>query len=194
MRNPKENIVILTYVILIYQFITGEYQSIFVYLFSVLIELLLMVVLYVIVNKSNSVYSWAKNFNILFTAVLFLLFNYALILFAAEEFDNLKEFQTGTEQYGLLPFFVFKNQIILVVVGLIVAYFMEFRKIRKQEKIAKKVEWEVFLHIAKVWGLVGLTVAILNFVPEQYYPIGIAILPIGRIIMEFYARKNSMFK
>ncbi len=185
MKSLKGNLIILTYGILSYQFILNNGQSIFVYLAALLIELLVLVVLYTI---SNHFFQEKVNgTNVLVGAIPLLLFHFVIINLASLEFDYIpKDYYTVSKYKFLTPFVYYKMQILFVAIGVIIGYLTEFWNLKTLQLNLRVVESKVIIQALKIWGLGAFSVIIVLLIPSSFQRIGIAFLPISRIILELF--------
>ncbi len=81
--------IFLTYGTLFFFDVFGKVNSIFVYLFALEIELILLLLQFIIFNNTMAKKYKIGSQNVLIGAIPFLLFNYFIIYYATLNFDNI---------------------------------------------------------------------------------------------------------
>ncbi len=187
MSDPRKNIIILVYGVLLFHSTLGKTHAVFVYLFILLIELILLVLLYGISNFASKEKSKIDFTSVMIGAVPLALFSYCIIYLAAIKFDGVDGFNGF-----LYPVSIFKKQVLLGVIGILIGYSSDFWKRKKVSYKLKVIESKVIYQGLKLWVLGALTIVIMTLIPTKFYPFGISILPIARIVMEFSWNKINL--
>lgn len=190
----KKNIIVLTYGMVFYQFLVDSSPSIFVFLIALLFELLFLLILF----SFNSAFSKKKAFpssmNVLIASLPFFIFTFIVLFAATEEIDHIEAFGTGNFHDLLLPFKIYKTQLIFIAIGILIAYFLDLYYLR-----SFKIERPLLIGIIikqslKIWALFSLTFIIFTMIPKDYYDYVLFSLPISRILFEVFLMKDQTLK
>jgi len=182
MIKGKSAAIVLTYGYLIYEFSTKS-PSVFVFLFALLFELVLFVFIYAYTFITSANKPKIAIENVFIGSVPLLLFSYGMAYLVAEETDATRYLSTPNIGFWA-PVLLYKNQIVLVVAGMVISYLLETIEFRKNPERLDIITSKLIKHALLIWALF-IVVAMLAMLLSSGYSSSVFIaLPLSRILLE----------
>ena len=193
MLKGKSTAIVLTYGLLIYQF-AYESPSVFVFLFAMFVELVLLWLVYV-----TAYFHLNKMLKIIFGFLLlggipFFLFNYWLMYLVAMGVDMLAYCNEPITGFWA-PLIFFQSQLIVIATCILVGYVFETIIIWKKPNQWGLIASKIVKQGSVIWTLFISVIIALMFLLPAHTAIFIA-LPISRILLEGWLFKieNEILK
>ncbi len=180
-------IIILTYGTLFFLDISGKVSSIFVYLFAMQIELVMLLFQFIMFNASAVKKNNLNVQNVLIGAIPLFLFNYFIIYFAALEFDQIDMSLAPTNSKVYYPIVFYGKQLIYVTLGLVAGKIYNQLTSTLTESIISKMVKQAL----KIWVLGIVAILVMVLINKEYYWIAITALPLARISLELNFNKAN---
>ena len=186
MKTGKSAAIVLTYGYLIYEF-ASKSPSVFVFLFALLFELVLFMLMYGITFTTVKKKPKLNVMTIFVGSIPLLLFSYAMAYLVAETVDPTGYLSKPNLGFWA-PVLLYKNQIILVVAGMVISYALETIEYWKHPQRMDLVTSKLVKHGLLIWVLFILTVISFIWISDGNSAV-LVVLPLSRILFERVLRK-----
>ncbi|MGB0807152.1 MAG: hypothetical protein ACPGRC_10695 [Salibacteraceae bacterium] len=180
----KKFLIFLTYGFVILQLSIEDKPTVFVFMFTLWIELVFMILFYGLVNIFSKEKSTVNLQNVFIGAVPLLIFNYVIIYFGAVIMDDFTEIYGNSEHGIIYPVIVHQKQLLLLLPGLLIGYFLAFWEIKKSKTKLIETQQTVIYLAFSIWIMGAITMLVMSNVPEKYFGTVVFIFPISRMILE----------
>lgn len=183
----------LSYSYLVYLILQGEESVSFTLLFSLQIELLLILLVFVILSfRSNSFDKRLKSIDVLFSSIVLIAFSYAIAYACSYHFNEFIPRNPYHKINLIDPLVYFKEIIFTLILGLSFSYALELIKLYKIDNSYKVIEQMALYQGILIWtincaGVIGL------FIFGSYNKVFILSLIIAaRILSEYFIRRRFL--
>lgn len=188
------------YVILAYSFLTIYLMqftspSAFMFLLSLLVELVILVGIYFVISiRSKDMDKRHNGIYMVLMSIPMIMFHY----FVAWQLTGVGDLTADYESNGMFaPMKNYYGAIIVMTTGLVLAYQSDVKEVFKHPESFTIVEYSVFKQLFRVWG-VGMVGVLLGLGNEEGASMGHIVLAmlLARVVVEFISKKSrdSMLK
>jgi hypothetical protein len=190
MKNRKGIVVGLTYALMAFYFLYTDQSSAFIFLFSLIMEILLMLFLYMIMRSVFKKYARPLSGSIFIGALPLLIICYIAAFTSAYLIDGieLSEYENSFEP--IIPILVYKKQLIALSLGLIASYIFAFFELKRHPRSIDQLQNDLFRMGISIWLTSMLAFAVFFAIPRSLILYTVVILALFRVLLEFTVLKK----